>query len=109
MTFFFFLILCPFKVSPGRKPLFCVLRHTQHSAGHSDAQWNWLKEVNSRVPYLGDVRVIFEPIGHAPVSPHIQGIARGFGSVWAYCTGTQIIQVIINIKYRKFVELSGIG
>lgn len=65
--------------------------------------------MNLKVSYLGDVCVIFEPVGHAPISPHIQGIPCGFGSIWAYCTGTQIIQVIINIKHRKFVELSRIS
>lgn len=77
--------------------------------GSCEAGWKKKEEVHSRVSYLGDVCVIFEPVGHAPISPHIQGIPRGFGSIWAHGTGTQIIQVIINIKYRKFVELSRIG
>lgn len=67
------------------------------------------EEVSSGFSYLGDVCVVFEPVGHAPISPHVQGIPRGLGSVGTYCTGTQIIQVIINIKYREFVELSRIG
>lgn len=87
----------------------CSVLPTMLSVWHAQTQWSRLKEVNWRAPYLGDIRVIFEPIGHAPVAPHVQSIACGFGSIWAYCTGTQIIQVIMNIKHRKFVELSRIG
>lgn len=83
--FFYFRVFSKFPQTESTCSMFPTMLSTLPDTGKLSKAGCKKK---SRVSYLGDVCVIFEPIGHAPISPHIQGIPRGFGRVWAYCTGT---------------------
>lgn len=50
-----------------------------------------------------NVHVLSESFGHAPVSPHTESTEGGLGDVG---THTPVLEVIIELKDGKFVELS---